>query len=435
MTSTPRNNAYADSQPSTCVPGETPSLDDYCTQSTAAGPSSRPLTLSDLTPSRPNRHQPDALTLSDLSPSQQNPSATEGNEVSQDRPSNVSPMRPPKKRSSNGTPSQGSKKGKHIPDPELAPSTFSQHSKNTRPNPPVKGVSKPRPLGPSRTVNQVSARPRIHSQPVSAAESGRPHVTVTRTRDVKGRSHGTSTVPTHRRCTVGKEQPHHPVSLTMPSGPAFASDVYRQLGLGKTHNERDRRDPRGRQQQKDKADTMPHFTKPVNHTTFSPDARLALRRLGTYEAPPARPAVRVRPTIPAAFTFQSEARAAQRSAEFEEKRKTWETHATRHVMPIPDFAAMHAAQAEASRNRRVVPVLPTAAPVLTTMARAKDREKFDAERREREKAIEQQLQIREREREEQEEREYREARKRTVPKAHEVPEWYKDLRKRKETLS
>jgi hypothetical protein len=63
------------------------------------------------------------------------------------------------------------------------------------------------------------------------------------------------------------------------------------------------------------------------------------------------------------------------------------------------------------------------------MVRAKEREKFEAERRERERAIEQQREIRERERAEQEERAYREARKRTVPKAHEVPEWYKDLRK------
>lgn len=101
----------------------------------------------------------------------------------------------------------------------------------------------------------------------------------------------------------------------------------------------------------------------------------------------------------------------------------------RHTLPIPDFAAMHAAQAEAARSRRVVPVLPTAGPVLTTMVRAKERERFDAERREREKDMERQMAIRASEKAEQEEREYREARKRTVPKAHEVPEWYKDLRK------
>jgi hypothetical protein len=99
---------------------------------------------------------------------------------------------------------------------------------------------------------------------------------------------------------------------------------------------------------------------------------------------------------------------------------------------MPDFAAMHAAEAEAVRGRRVVPVLPTDAPPLTTMVRAKEREKFDEERRERERATETLREMRERERAEQEDRAYREARKRTVPKAHEVPDWYKDVPKRKE---
>ena len=94
---------------------------------------------------------------------------------------------------------------------------------------------------------------------------------------------------------------------------------------------------------------------------------------------------------------------------------------------MPDFAAMHAQAAQAGSKRAVVPVLPTEAPALTTMVRARERERFEEERRARERAVERLRAERERERATQDEEAYRAARKRTVPRAHEVPGWYKDV--------
>lgn len=83
-------------------------------------------------------------------------------------------------------------------------------------------------------------------------------------------------------------------------------------------------------------------------------------------------------------------------------------------------------EGELSRKKQPNSTLSADAPVLNTMIRAKAREKFDNERKEREKILELQRLIRERERAEREERDYKESRKRTIPRAHEVPEWYKE---------
>lgn len=83
-------------------------------------------------------------------------------------------------------------------------------------------------------------------------------------------------------------------------------------------------------------------------------------------------------------------------------------------------------EGDLSRKRQPKTIVSADAPVLNTMIRAKAREKFDNERKEREKILELQRLIRERERAEREERDYRESRKRTIPRAHEVPEWYKE---------
>lgn len=95
-----------------------------------------------------------------------------------------------------------------------------------------------------------------------------------------------------------------------------------------------------------------------------------------------------------------------------------------HILPNPDSASTSTAATE--RKTRPNPFLSMNAPALNTMIRAKAREKFDNERKQREKILELQRLIRERERAEQEEKEYRDARKRTIPRAHEVPEWYND---------
>lgn len=94
---------------------------------------------------------------------------------------------------------------------------------------------------------------------------------------------------------------------------------------------------------------------------------------------------------------------------------------------IPDFKALHAAhEAEvALRKENIQPVVP--APVkFETDARLKERAKFDEMIREKELQRHLELEQRRRQREEEEEKEIRELRRKAIPKAHEVPEWYKD---------
>ncbi|KAJ7645797.1 hypothetical protein B0H17DRAFT_448962 [Mycena rosella] len=98
---------------------------------------------------------------------------------------------------------------------------------------------------------------------------------------------------------------------------------------------------------------------------------------------------------------------------------------------IPDFAALHASQAAQNTLRRsqCAPTVPI--PIaFSTDARVRERARFDAQVREREQKEEETRTVLRREREEREAEEVREMRKRAVPRAHEVPEWYKDAPKR-----
>ncbi|EIW74934.1 hypothetical protein CONPUDRAFT_169823 [Coniophora puteana RWD-64-598 SS2] len=111
---------------------------------------------------------------------------------------------------------------------------------------------------------------------------------------------------------------------------------------------------------------------------------------------------------------------------------TTNSNPTRPRAPIPDFKALQAAHAAslAAKRPTVVPVYPTAAPNFKTVSRMKEREKFDALMRAHEEGKGRERAEERRKREEEEEKELREMRKRAVPKANEVPEWYKDVPKR-----
>ncbi|KAJ7626486.1 hypothetical protein B0H17DRAFT_996031 [Mycena rosella] len=130
--------------------------------------------------------------------------------------------------------------------------------------------------------------------------------------------------------------------------------------------------------------------------------------------------------VPLQFDFQAGAPAdndSQSEAEFKEPRpKTYH---------IPDFATLHASQAAQNTLRRsqCAPTVPI--PIaFSTDARVRERARFDAQVREREQKEDETRAVLRREREEREAEEMREMRKRAVPKAHEVPEWYKDAPKR-----
>ncbi|KAF8588383.1 hypothetical protein K439DRAFT_657516 [Ramaria rubella] len=255
-------------------------------------PPSRPLTLSDLTPSR---HQREA--------------GYDIGEPSGSQPT-VSPMRPSKKRSSAGALSQEhKKKGRVDQNAGGAPKSFSQIIPGNHNPPAMKGILKPTPLGPSRAVNNINIHPHPRNRPdVTENAHSKPHrpKPVTSVRDLNDKSTGKATAAPQSGHAPEKQRPEIAAALPGPG------DVYHERALDKARKQQETKE--GKENQGLKAGAMPLFSKP---------------------APPARPTVRPTPTmrptptVPASFTFHSEARMAQRNAEFEGKRKIWETRRSR----------------------------------------------------------------------------------------------------------
>ncbi|PPQ72415.1 hypothetical protein CVT24_002986 [Panaeolus cyanescens] len=103
------------------------------------------------------------------------------------------------------------------------------------------------------------------------------------------------------------------------------------------------------------------------------------------------------------------------------------------VHPVPDFKALHAAHEASLANRKenIHPTKPIEI-MWETEIRAKERQRFDEMVKEKEKEQERLKEQERKEREEQEAREIRELRKKAIPKANEVPEWYKDVPRKKD---
>ncbi|KAI0368909.1 hypothetical protein BV20DRAFT_431524 [Pilatotrama ljubarskyi] len=143
-----------------------------------------------------------------------------------------------------------------------------------------------------------------------------------------------------------------------------------------------------------------------------------------------------KPTRPVEFQFATSTRIEGRRVELEKSGSSSGSGGSSNgaslrrskahaAHPIPDFKALHAMQQSvlAQRKAEIVPVVPL--PIeLSTEARAREREKFEEARRAREAELERQREERRRQQELEEEREIKELRKRAVPKANEVPEWY-----------
>ncbi|GLB43754.1 putative targeting protein for Xklp2 (TPX2) [Lyophyllum shimeji] len=116
----------------------------------------------------------------------------------------------------------------------------------------------------------------------------------------------------------------------------------------------------------------------------------------------------INPTKPAEFRFHLDARMEARKAEYEKARSLLASQKPRKPSyQVPDFKTLHALHD-------------------AELALPREREKFDEHVREKERELEREREQKRREREELEEREIRELRKKAVPRAHEVPEWYKD---------
>ena len=83
----------------------------------------------------------------------------------------------------------------------------------------------------------------------------------------------------------------------------------------------------------------------------------------------------------------------------------------------------------AFRKEHIVPTVPVT-PDLNTKYRAKEREKFDEFMRGREEEMGRVREEKRRQQEAEDEKEIREIRKRAIPKAHDVPDWYASAPKR-----
>ncbi|KAJ6601664.1 hypothetical protein B0H10DRAFT_673261 [Mycena sp. CBHHK59/15] len=131
-------------------------------------------------------------------------------------------------------------------------------------------------------------------------------------------------------------------------------------------------------------------------------------------------------TVSVAFNYQLDAKKDVRREDGSRPASSGSTNRKASSHAVPDFKSLHASLDAQRAIRRVTPTVPIPI-VFHTDVRAKEREAFDEQVREKEREREAEKELTQREREEEEVREVRELRKRAVPKAHEVPAWYKDV--------
>ncbi|KAH6911076.1 hypothetical protein BKA70DRAFT_1269394 [Coprinopsis sp. MPI-PUGE-AT-0042] len=143
-----------------------------------------------------------------------------------------------------------------------------------------------------------------------------------------------------------------------------------------------------------------------------------------------RRSVRYRATVPHEFRFHVDSRLEARKCQSEKVDERADSSKPKPTHPIPDFKALHAAhEAElALRKENIQPIVPVP-PRFETDARMKERHKFEEQIREKELQRHLELEQKRKERQQQEEEEIRELRKKAIPKAHEVPEWYRRSKK------
>ncbi|CDO73411.1 hypothetical protein BN946_scf185013.g45 [Trametes cinnabarina] len=170
------------------------------------------------------------------------------------------------------------------------------------------------------------------------------------------------------------------------------------------------------------------------------DGHPSIRGTSTADRPSAN-LPSAKPTRPVEFQFATSTRIDSRRADLAQSGSSGESNAASlrrskalTVHPIPDFKALHAMQESllAQRKAEIVPVVPQPIPFQTEV-RAHEREKFEEARRAREAELERQREERRRQQELEEEREIKELRRRAVPKANEVPEWYAFAPKKSKT--
>lgn len=136
-------------------------------------------------------------------------------------------------------------------------------------------------------------------------------------------------------------------------------------------------------------------------------------------------------TKPVAFTFRANSRIEARKEKLpaSEQGRMGSVHRQRHA--IPDFKALHEAhQASLTCRKHIVPIVPAPPVMLHTEIRARERERFDEMMRMKEEDMERAREERRKQQEVEEEREIKELRRRAIPKANEIPEWYAEMPKK-----
>ena len=141
-------------------------------------------------------------------------------------------------------------------------------------------------------------------------------------------------------------------------------------------------------------------------------------------------------TKPIEFHFHSDARIEARKSEAEDQARASQRRSVRADQdgrhhPVPDFKAIHAAQEaeQAARREQIVPIVPIPIEFHTDL-RAEERQKFETARRAREEEAERQGEEQRRQQALEEEEEIRVLRKRAIPKANPIPDWYAAAPKR-----
>ncbi|KAJ7264495.1 hypothetical protein B0H12DRAFT_1101977 [Mycena haematopus] len=174
--------------------------------------------------------------------------------------------------------------------------------------------------------------------------------------------------------------------------------------------------------------TRPQLTAAFTKAAPKIDKLAATSTIGSSSLP--RNAGARKANVPVELNFQ--AIGARREAEQPADPDSGETQQSRpKPYTIPDFKAMHATLAaqDALRRSQLAPTVPVTI-AFSTDIRAKERELFDEKFREKERELEAAREVQRREREQEEAKELKDLRKRAIPKAHEVPGWYKEAPKR-----
>ncbi|KAG2022432.1 hypothetical protein CC2G_000179 [Coprinopsis cinerea AmutBmut pab1-1] len=269
------------------------------------------------------------------------------------------------------------------------------------------------------------AKPNAPSAPDKGSTSNKSAEDVPPTRKVvRRRSSGSRS-----RSTVTGEQPR---TRLRTSGTTRVTRSSRSSSLNKSESEREKANASSSTGGTSRAVTPRLRDSHHKETKIKSEDKSSLSRPSTEQVASGSTSSKrsvIRATIPHEFNFHVDARLEARNRESQQSdRLGGSSKANKKKGSIPDFKARREAELP-HRKENIQPVVPQ--PFKFELdSRLKERAKFEEMIREKELQRHRELEQKRREREEEEEREIRELRRKLIPKANEVPEWYKDAPKK-----